>query len=399
MSYLTPEAKGRLDDYLTEVRAALAGCSSVDADEIEQDICAHIGAEFPPSFGPVSKLDLEPVLARLGRPEQWVPEGGDASPLRRAAERLRRLPAEGKKVGQAAVEGLRHIPEQAKWLGGAALEGLRHIPEQAKWLGGAALGGLRLVPEGGKKAGEVALAGLRLVPEGGKKVGEAAAEGLSHIGAGGQRVSGAVSAWLAQGPDDWRLAYISFGLLALGLVIPPLLILLLPASFCVARASVARAQERDEPLGARRWLVYPPLVLVSLVLFVPLFLWPTIPAAVGADDLWRHYRGEFLQMLSPLPRDLVEGLLYTYLMAAGLGVWWAVLGTVLWVVPRLAVVVFRPFADGFGRRQAGFLVLTGLAIVALCLSVAVRVVNSDRFPLSDTREGNVPTYKAPVYPK
>src|SRR5206468_3637718 len=45
MMYLTPEAQQRLDEYLTGVRAALAGCASVDPDEIEQDICAHIAAK------------------------------------------------------------------------------------------------------------------------------------------------------------------------------------------------------------------------------------------------------------------------------------------------------------------------------------------------------------------
>jgi hypothetical protein len=219
----------------------------------------------------------------------------------------------------------------------------------------------------------VALSGLRRVPAEGQRVGEAAVERLHHLGAQGQRAGGAVSAWLDRPPDDWRLAYIAFGLLVPGVILWPLLI----PSFCAARAAVARARERDEPLGARRWLVYPPLVLVSLLLVVPLFLWPLLPAGEAASDLWRSKRDAFQSLLPLLPRDLVEGLVFTYVMAASLAVWWVALGAVLWALPRLAVALFRPFADGFGRRHAGYLVLTGLAIVALCLSLFVRLMGND----------------------
>src|SRR5262245_38244674 len=153
--YLTPEAQQRLDAYLTGVRTALSGCSEVDPDEIEQDICAHIASEFPPSFGPVSKLDLEPVLARLGSPDQWVP-GGEPSPLRLAAERLRRLQAEGVKVGQVALEGLRHVPGQARQIGDVALGGLHKIKDGGKMVGRAALDGLRAFKDRGKVVGQVA---------------------------------------------------------------------------------------------------------------------------------------------------------------------------------------------------------------------------------------------------
>src|SRR5439155_23072718 len=84
-----------------------------------------------------------------------------------------------------------------------------------------------------------------------------------------------------------------------------------------------------------------------------------------------------LTTLLPMPRPLAEPVLYVYVFAAALAVWWVALGTVLWAVPRVAVAVFRPFADGFGRRQAVALVLTGLALAALCLSLFVRVMGTD----------------------
>jgi hypothetical protein len=346
MTYLTPEAQQRLNEYLTDVRAALAGCPTVDADEIEQDICAHIAAEFPPSFGPVSKLDLEPVLARLGRPEQWVPEG-EQSPLWRAAERLRNLGAEGKRVGQVAAEQLGHLGDRARRIGRILWLGLRQVPDQAKWAGGVAAVRFHRVSAQGRQAGQAA------------------------------------GAWLGRGPEDWRLAYIAFGLLVLGLIIPPLLIGLLPASFCAARAALTVARERDEPLGARRWLIYPPLVLVSLLVTSVVLLWPIAPGAGLAHEMWRSYRADLVAAV-PFPRGATEFLVYAYCIAGTLAAWLVILGSALWAVPRLAVAVLRPFADGFGRRQAGMLVLTGLGVLALCLSLAVRVVNSDAYSLQNS---------------
>ena len=43
----TPEAGERFREYLAHARAALAGCDEFSPDDVEQDIRAHIAAEFP----------------------------------------------------------------------------------------------------------------------------------------------------------------------------------------------------------------------------------------------------------------------------------------------------------------------------------------------------------------
>ena len=75
-------------------------------------------------------------------------------------------------------------------------------------------------------------------------------------------------------PHGWRLAYVAFGLFALGMIAFPLFPAFLIASYFAARADVALARERGEALGARRWLVYPPMVILSVALFVALAFWP-----------------------------------------------------------------------------------------------------------------------------
>src|SRR5437870_5034869 len=92
MARLTPEAAARFNEYLAHARAALAGCAELSPDEVEQDVRAHVAAEFPPGTGWVRLDQLEPVLARLGRPEQWVSSGGGPSSWRRGVDWVRARP-------------------------------------------------------------------------------------------------------------------------------------------------------------------------------------------------------------------------------------------------------------------------------------------------------------------
>ena len=88
MTSLHPEAQHLLDRYLLQVRTALAGCRSIEPSEVERDILDHVEAEFPGRAGPVSRDELEPILQRLGSPDEWVP-AEQAPWWRRAAHRLR----------------------------------------------------------------------------------------------------------------------------------------------------------------------------------------------------------------------------------------------------------------------------------------------------------------------
>jgi hypothetical protein len=71
------------------------------------------------------------------------------------------------------------------------------------------------------------------------------------------------------GPEDWRLAHLSFGVFALGvLTFGMLMPVCLPVSYLLSRAALTYAREKGLALGGRKWLLYPPVVLVSLALAV-----------------------------------------------------------------------------------------------------------------------------------
>lgn len=99
-----------------------------------------------------------------------------------------------------------------------------------------------------------------------------------------QRTRGVMSV-LWRGPEDWRLAYLAFGLFCLGVLTLPIVVgvLLLAASYVLGRAAAELAKETGTPLGPRRWLVYPGVLVVSVPLFLAVMLWPVIAAAPASE--------------------------------------------------------------------------------------------------------------------
>jgi hypothetical protein len=165
--------------------------------------------------------------------------------------------------------------------------------------------------------------------------------------------------------EEWRLPYLTVAIFLAGPALflpmilwplPPLLFLL---SFLCARVTLARSAEQNEWLGARRWLVYP-----ALLVWYGMFL----IALVGGPAL---FTAVFMSDDPMLPSRLNEwfgepawtGALY--LFCALLGMWWILLGLVLRTFPRGVHAAFRPFADWFGQRHATRLSLAGGALFAV----------------------------------
>lgn len=167
---------------------------------------------------------------------------------------------------------------------------------------------------------------------------------------------------LRQGPEDLRLAYLSFGLFVLALLLfttfPAFHILML-ASFLLARATLAFSAEQGE-MRAQRWLIYPPLILVYLFLGLLVLLGPVY---------WVGRVFDFV--LRPQP-FFGPGRLYRPTIAARWAVlalptvplWLVVLGILLRAVPGFFVAVFTPFlARERARRIGKWLIWIGVILV------------------------------------
>lgn len=256
MIHLTPDARLRLDLYLSGVRRAVAG-TSVDPDEVERDIRDHVDSALRTAEDPASRASLDEVLARLGDPSQWVPD--DELPVWRRVWRR-----------------------------------------------------------------------------------------------------------VAYGPEEWRLPYLSFALVVAALVTAPIggVLLLIPA-WLVSRAALDLPAQRPETLAARKWLIYPPLVLgvfivAALVLTggaAPLLAWGIAEHGLVKD------LGIEAQSGAELTR------LYTGFVLAAFGAWWFVAGALMAVFVRQVRWLCRPFADRL--RRAPLLVATA---VAAALAIAGGVV-------------------------
>jgi hypothetical protein len=172
---------------------------------------------------------------------------------------------------------------------------------------------------------------------------------------------------LRTGPEDWRLAYISFGLLIAGFVILPSFIVLIPASFIVARAALSEVGDPSE-LKAQKWLLYPSLIIVySFVLFW-LLAWPAFVFAAAAYEWEHNFRSStYLQFAD----DLCYWTVATSFIIAGLGFWWMILGGLLLRWRSFLQVLFKPFAAWFSRKWALILLLIGLGIMIPSLGLGI----------------------------
>lgn len=81
MKTWTPDASAHFESWLGRVRHSVAGDPAVDADDIAQDLRAHVHAELEALPEPVTIGALDRVLDGLGNPAQWT----DAARPARAA--------------------------------------------------------------------------------------------------------------------------------------------------------------------------------------------------------------------------------------------------------------------------------------------------------------------------
>ena len=71
MKSWTPDASNHFEAWLGNVKLSMAGDPSVNADDVAQDLRAHVFAELQEAPEPVTVGALERVLASLGHPNEW----------------------------------------------------------------------------------------------------------------------------------------------------------------------------------------------------------------------------------------------------------------------------------------------------------------------------------------
>lgn len=174
-----------------------------------------------------------------------------------------------------------------------------------------------------------------------------------------------IAARVSHGPEDWRLAYLTFGAFALGLLLLPVGIgvFLLVAAFFLGRAACELIESRGENLGARRWIVLPPIWLFALTAAFLLLILPAIGfGAFGISDGNIH-------LLRAIPRTTPESAarvrVETGYIAAVAGLWWLVFSPILALIMNPLRTLFLPVTQNLGRKHALLLALIGAMVAAI----------------------------------
>lgn len=173
---------------------------------------------------------------------------------------------------------------------------------------------------------------------------------------------------LRSGPEEWRLAYLAFGLFLLALVLLPVGIgfFLLIASYLASRAYVDFMTGRDEPAAGRQWLIYPPIGLFLLLTTGFFIIGPAGPLAVwGVDE------DGFLHMLeaSGVRAPYHSLQFFAGAVAATFGTWWIIASFIGMIGLPVARFVFRPLLERV--RRTHFLGLTMVGTLVLAAGVAL----------------------------
>jgi pimeloyl-ACP methyl ester carboxylesterase len=182
---------------------------------------------------------------------------------------------------------------------------------------------------------------------------------------------------MAGGPEDWRLAYLTFTLTLLGAVLFPFGgFILLIGAFLLARAFVDLIPPADFARDPRRWLIAPAILFVFAGAAVLLLVGPLV--ALGAwgigDD---GFHRPSLRTGDQTPAEVVRiSLGY---MAVAAGAWWLVLSLAALAAARRIAWLFAPITSGFRRRHA--LILTGAALLLL-VAGAVLLFLSEGGPIA-----------------
>lgn len=66
-----PDASDHFEAWLGRVKSSMAGDPAIDAEDVTQDLRAHVHAELEAAPEPVTMGALEQVLDSLGNPTQW----------------------------------------------------------------------------------------------------------------------------------------------------------------------------------------------------------------------------------------------------------------------------------------------------------------------------------------
>ncbi|MHC4791011.1 MAG: hypothetical protein ACYS8Y_06185 [Planctomycetota bacterium] len=204
---------------------------------------------------------------------------------------------------------------------------------------------------------------------------------LKKLGSPQQWLPEEISWWrkiilrLRTGPEDWRLAYLSFGLVILAALLfidnkEEISFILTAASFVVSRATLSVAGGNNE-LSGQKWLLYPSLVIVYLFIFFWLLVWPVLPLFALAEEL-EHLDADVFPW--NIGGETAYWALAFVAIAAATCLWWLILSLILKAGPHLLRAIFKPFAQNITPKLANWFMGIAAALFVVCLTFLLLMI-------------------------
>lgn len=186
---------------------------------------------------------------------------------------------------------------------------------------------------------------------------------------------------LRTGPEDWRLAYLSFGLLVLSFITGPFgLVIFLPASVLVSRAVLSTAEDSGL-MKAQKWLIFPSLIIVYSFLAFWLLAWPIFPLGGLADGMERpRFIGKFAYEWVKLYPWNTKPLALSYWPIAIMfiisltSLWLFILSLIHQKKPVLLRTIFYPFAGRLKPTFVKWFTRITFALFVFCMGLGIAIV-------------------------
>ena len=171
---------------------------------------------------------------------------------------------------------------------------------------------------------------------------------------------------LRTGPEDWRLAYLAFGLFLAGLILLPVGIgaLLIVASYLASRAYVDFMEQKQEVPAGRQWLVYPP---IALFLFFAVAFFVVGPA--GPVVGWGLDHGGFLELVDEklVATRYAEARFLAGAVTSIFGAWWILASLIGMLIHPVSRFLFKPLLARVRRTHFLGLTLVGALVLGIGL--------------------------------
>ncbi len=181
---------------------------------------------------------------------------------------------------------------------------------------------------------------------------------------------------LQNGPEDWRLAYMSFAALVVSILFggSMVTVALIPVSFILSRAALSNINNIND-LGAQRWLIYPSLFIVYAFAGFWLLAWPFCALFFGLAPAL--LRADIHAIAITWNYEMPYWWVSLVLTCAGTSLWLLLVGVLYKAKPVIFEFCFSPFLNNIKNKWVNIYITITLLMTILFSVICVLMVRHE----------------------